>query len=277
MSKKKTVALSVAALFAASLGFSETYVVKTGKITALSLDTDTNQTTVTVTLGDLQLPDVTRAPFAKNTNKKPRGKNQTDERSREQKAPTKRNTSDAPDIITLGTDTQSFVLTAKTPIELYRPLFARKKVSASDVDVADESIEAAEADDAAQMEGGAEHTAVAEAPNDAASGELPPAPNGARGARPDMRSNRMPRGGRFADNADARTQGRAGNGYAFPPANRMPLANARCAAPLQLALGSVVQLIFAEDGTTLQCIQLVPAMPHLPSAVAQSDAAPGAL
>ena len=87
---------------ALSCGFAET---KAGKVTGLSLNPETNEKTVTVTLGELQLP------------KKSDGKKT--------------------EIFTIGSETVTFTLGKDVSVGLYRP--RRQKQDETDVAVAEES------------------------------------------------------------------------------------------------------------------------------------------
>lgn len=210
MITRKALLTLAAALCTAALGFSETYVVKTGKITALNLDPATKQTTVTVTLGDLQLP----TPNARG--KKPAA---------------------VEDFIALSNETQSFALTDDVVVELYHPLFTPKPV-AKDADTSDEDANADEA--------------LPEAGADAANAD----------GNADPRRNeraRDGREGRFNGNRAPNARPAAPKAY-----TRVPNADAQGRWDAQqraISLGSIVQLIFAEDGTTVRCIQVVPELP----------------
>ena len=86
-----------ALIVTAACGFAET---KAGKITALSLDTQTNKKTVTVTLGDLHLPEAPEHPGRARPGREEHEKQE---------------------LITLGSETVTFVLDDSIAIEPFRP------------------------------------------------------------------------------------------------------------------------------------------------------------
>lgn len=145
-----------AMLLVATLGFAET---KAGKITSLSLDPATNETTVTVTLGTLNLPE--------------RGERKNKDAKAEKQ--------EKPEIVTLGSETVTFVLDKNVAIEPFIP-------------------------------------------ND-------------------------------AENREARPHGRPARpeNHELPPMMQERLAE-------MLDLGSVVQLSYADDGKTVQTVQVLPDM-----------------
>lgn len=177
MSKKKIVVM-VAALFGATLGFAKTYVVKTGKVTALTLDEATKTTTVTVTFGDLQEPSF------------PNGGHPMQKQPAESKA----------DIITLGTETQSFVLSSDIVVESYQPFFM-------------------------------------------------PCANGKRTEQNHAGERQM---------ADRRTKDARQGSMQRPHANPMGANGFPFHGEMQVGIGNIVQLVFAEDGTTIERIQILP-------------------
>ena len=182
MTRSKLSAVSLALLCTAAAGFAQT--TKVGKITAITLDTETNQTSVTVTLGELQLP-------------------LKDEKTGKL------------EIIALGSDTVTFAVDENLAIEPYNPFRGEQ---AQDADTEADDAEAAEADGAA--------------PDDAA----------AENGRPRHRPNES----RADRNKDRRPQAGAG------------------LMQSKLALGRMVQLVYAEDGSTVQTVQLVPDAPQFP-------------
>ncbi|MCR5723498.1 MAG: hypothetical protein K6G80_00255 [Treponema sp.] len=101
----KTAAVTVFFLTAVC-GHAET---KAGKVTSLNLDPQTNQTTVTVTLGELQLPE-----------RGQRKEKKSDDKER--------------DIVTLGTETVSFTLDDSVSVELFRPEPSKAEPSKNDED-----------------------------------------------------------------------------------------------------------------------------------------------
>lgn len=164
---------------------------KVGKITAITLDTETNQSSVTVTLGELQLP--------------------------QQDAKTGKL-----EIVALGSETVSFVLSDELTLEQYNPFRGTQPAEASAAD----DGQTASADDAA----------VAEEATDADNSDV-----ATENAATRQRSRRSP----------------AADGTRQPPMSKETLRN-------KVALGRTVQLVYAEDGTTVQCVQFVADLPQTP-------------